>query len=115
VTVVIPSYRDAERVAALVASIRSTAEGHLGAQAARTRVRIVVADDASDAPHVEALRRIEGIELVEGRENRGFAANVNRGMRAADPHHDVVILNSDVLACPGWLECLQYDARGEAV
>ena len=32
------------------------------------------------------------------RRNPGFAANANRGLRAADPEHDVVLLNSDVVA-----------------
>jgi len=103
VDVVIPSYRDAERVAALVASIRRTVPSEL--------VRIIVADDASGAEHVTALRQIEGIEVLAGEENRGFAANVNRGLRATDPDRDVVVLNSDMEAEPGWLACLQYVSR----
>ncbi len=103
VTVVVPSYRDAPEVARLVASIRRTTRPEL--------TRIVVADDASGPEHLAALREIEGIEIVEGSENRGFAANVNRGIRAADPQHDVVILNSDMEAHTGWLACLQYAAH----
>ena len=58
-----------------------------------------------------ALRRIEGIDvLVESERNSGFAANVNRGLRATALDRDVVVLNSDVEALPGWLECLQYAA-----
>jgi GT2 family glycosyltransferase/glycosyltransferase involved in cell wall biosynthesis len=105
VDVVIPSYRDAERVATLVASIRRTVPGGMA--------RIVVADDASGAEHVAALRAIAGIEVVEGEQNRGFAANVNRGLRATDPQRDVVVLNSDTEARPGWLACLQYAASQE--
>ena len=44
------------------------------------------------------LRAIPGIEVIEGDTNAGFAANVNRGIRAADPKHDVVVLNSDIIA-----------------
>ncbi len=105
VDVVIPSYRDAERVATLVASIRRTVPA--GA------VRVIVADDASGPEHVATLRAIAGIEVVAGEENRGFAANVNRGLRAADPARDVVVLNSDMEARPGWLACLQYAASQE--
>jgi GT2 family glycosyltransferase/glycosyltransferase involved in cell wall biosynthesis len=102
VDVVIPSYRDAERVATLVASIRATvAEG---------MARIIIADDASGPEHVAALREIAGVELVLGTENEGFAANVNRGLRASDPQRDVVVLNSDVEALPGWIAALQYAA-----
>jgi GT2 family glycosyltransferase len=102
VTIVIPSYRDEKRVAALVRSIRRTTHGE--------RVHIVVPDDASGPEHVAALRRIGGIEVIAGETNSGFAANVNRGLGAADPRYDVVVVNSDVVARPGWLACLQYAA-----
>src|SRR5580704_9943676 len=105
VDIVIPSYRDAERVATLVASVRKTVPAG-GA-------RIIVADDASGPEHVRALRAIAEIEVLAGEENRGFAANVNRGLRAADPARDVVVLNSDTEARPGWLACLQYAASQE--
>ncbi len=71
--------------------------------------RVIVADDCSGAEHVAALRAIDGIDLlVAGERNAGFAANVNRGLRASDGERDVVVLNSDVEALPSWLECLQY-------
>jgi GT2 family glycosyltransferase len=105
VCIVIPSYRDAERVATLVASIQRTVPAGLA--------RIIVADDASGPEHVAALSAIEGIEVVEGQSNSGFAANVNRGLRAADQQLDVVVLNSDMEARPGWLACLQFAASQE--
>jgi GT2 family glycosyltransferase len=105
VSIVIPSYRDAERVATLVRSIRRTVP--------RGMARIVVADDASGSEHLAALREIAQIEVVAGPENEGFAANVNRGLRAVGDEGDVVLLNSDVEARPGWLACLQYAASQE--
>ena len=101
-TIVIPSYRDFDEVSNLVASLRKTTRTDM--------VRIVVADDASGPEHLEALGRVEGIEVVPGTRNAGFAANVNRGLAAAGSEHDVVLLNSDVIARPGWLECLQWAA-----
>jgi GT2 family glycosyltransferase len=103
VEIVIASFRDAEHVKALVASIRRTVP--------RDMARIIVADDHSGPEHLAALRRIGGIEIVEADENGGFAANVNRGLRATDPGRDVVVLNSDMQAGRGWLACLQYAAR----
>jgi GT2 family glycosyltransferase/glycosyltransferase involved in cell wall biosynthesis len=101
VDIVIPSFRDAHRVRALVLTIRKTL--------APGTARVIVADDCSGAEHIGALRQIRGIDLiVEAERNSGFAANVNRGLRATDPERDVVVLNSDVEALPGWLECLQY-------
>jgi GT2 family glycosyltransferase len=106
VTVVIPTYGDPRYVADCVASVRRTTK--------RERVRIVVADDASAPEHVAALRAIDGIdELVLGDENAGFAANANRGLRVADPSHDIVLLNADTVALRSWLECLQRDAYDE--
>ena len=100
VTVVIPSYRDADKVTALVKSIRRTT--------ASGRVRIIVSDDASGPEHLAALRKIRGIEIVQSELNAGFAANANRGIQAAGPGDDVVVLNSDMIARRGWLESLQY-------
>jgi GT2 family glycosyltransferase len=103
VAIVIPSYRDADAVRALVRSIRDTTSPD--------RVRIIVADDASGPEHVAELHAIEGIEVVEGERNAGFAANVNRGLRAAGDSLDVVLLNSDVIARRNWLATLQYHSR----
>ena len=100
VTIVIPSFRDAPLVAQLVAAIRRTTPAD--------RVRVVVADDASGPDHLAALAAIEGIEVIAGETNAGFAANANRGLRAADPEHDVVLLNSDVTPLRDWLACLQH-------
>jgi GT2 family glycosyltransferase len=100
VTVVIPSYRDAKLVEQLVAKIRQTTD--------RDRVQIVVADDASGPEHLVALGQIDGIEVVPGERNAGFATNVNRGLRASDRRHDVILLNSDVIPMRDWLASLQY-------
>ena len=104
VDVVIPSYRDAERVRALVRSIQKTVP--------KGMARVIVSDDASGPEHMGALGRIKGIDvLVTSDNNAGFAANVNRGLRKTDPARDVVVLNSDVEALPSWLACLQYAAH----
>ena len=105
VTIVIPSYRDAELVTSLVAKIRQTTSAG--------RVRIIVADDASGPDHLAALRAIEDIEVIAGERNRGFSANVNRGLRAVSPGQDVVLLNSDVVPLRDWLACLQFAASIE--
>jgi GT2 family glycosyltransferase/glycosyltransferase involved in cell wall biosynthesis len=103
VDVIIPSYRDARHVRALVRSIAKTTRAGMA--------RVIVADDCSGPDHVAALARIKGIDvLIEGERNAGFAANANRGLRTTDPQRDAVVLNSDVEALPGWLECLQYAA-----
>ena len=103
VDVVIPSYRDAPRVRTLVRSIAKTTRAGMA--------RVIVADDCSGPEHVAALGHLKGIDvLVTSERNAGFAANANRGLRASDRARDVVVLNSDIEALPGWLECLQYAA-----
>jgi GT2 family glycosyltransferase len=103
VDIVIPSYRDIDRVRTLVRSIAKTVPSGMA--------RVIVADDASGSEHLAALRRIRRVEVVAGEENRGFASNVNRGLRATDPSRDVVVLNSDIEALPSWLQCMQYAAH----
>ena len=100
VTIVIPSFSDTALVTALVAGIRQTTPAD--------RVSVIVSDDATSPEHVAALRAIPGITVLSAEENAGFAANVNRGLRAADPAHDVVLLNSDITPLNGWLAALQY-------
>jgi GT2 family glycosyltransferase/glycosyltransferase involved in cell wall biosynthesis len=103
VDIVIPSFRDAERVHALVHSLLKTVP--------RGMARVIVADDCSGAEHVATLRQIKGVDLVVTSErNRGFAATANSGMREARADRDVILLNSDVEALPSWLQCLQYAA-----
>jgi GT2 family glycosyltransferase len=102
VTIVIPTYGPPDDLIEAVRSIRKTTpEG---------KVEIVVADDGSASEHVERLKQIADVRLVLGEANVGFAANANRGIAAADPRDDIVLLNSDVVALPDWLACLQFAA-----
>lgn len=103
VTVVIPSYRDFRLVERLVRSLHDTAGADL--------VRVIVCDDASGSRHLARLRGLPETEVIAGEDNVGFAANANRGLRAAGPDRDVVVLNSDAICLPGWLSALQRTAR----
>ena len=77
VTVVIPSYRDAERVAALVASIGRTTD--------HRRVQILVPDDNSGPEHIAALRTITGIRCDRGRGKRWLRSQRQPWPARADP------------------------------
>jgi GT2 family glycosyltransferase len=101
VAVVIPHFGDAKLTLQAVESVKATTKPD--------KVKIVVSDDGSAPEHVAALRSTEGITLVESDTNTGFAANANRGIAAAGDL-DVVLLNNDVIAMPGWLEQLQHGA-----
>lgn len=80
-------------------------------------VRVIVVDDASPDPGLRAtlseMKRRRKIVLVRNPTNQGFAASVNAGLRVTQGR-DVVLLNSDTLVPPGWLERLRDAAYGAA-
>ena len=82
---------------------------------------VLVADDASTDPGIEAFaHRIAEdaphLQVIYARQpvNAGFVRNVNDAFAAAAPA-DVVILNSDVVVPPGWLERLRAAALSDAL
>lgn len=75
--------------------------------AARTNwpYRMIIVDDFSPDPATKAYLRgleSEGATVLFNNSNRGFAASVNRGVRAGTNPY-VVVLNSDVIVTDGWL------------
>ncbi len=70
---------------------------------------VVVVDDGSPEPglrrELRALAEAGRIRLISHRTPRGLPAAANAGV-AACPGRDVVLLNSDTLPAPGWIERL---------
>lgn len=104
--VVIPVYRGAAETLACIASVLAgTPRG----------VRIVVVDDASpDRALAAALARLARrgrITLIRLPHNRGFPGAANAGLLAC-AGQDAVLLNSDTLVPPGWLDRLRDAAYG---
>jgi len=104
VTIVVPTFGAPDMTIAAVRRLRRTT--------GRQGVRIVVVDDGSAPEHQAALRELQGAEVILAEENAGFAASVNRGLERAGERDDVVAMNNDVMADPGWLERLQRAAYG---
>jgi GT2 family glycosyltransferase len=102
VSVVIPVYNAAEELGRCLASVSSTVPNS---------TEVVVIDDASPDPSTAAvLRRWRektpaSWKFIANPENRGFVGTANRGMQLTQ--NDVVLLNSDTEATPGWLQGLQ--------
>ncbi len=73
---------------------------------------IILVDNASDAPTRRYLRSLRSVRCILNRTNRGFAAAINQGMKAARGRQ-IVWINSDTLVTPDWLknmiDCLQSD------
>jgi hypothetical protein len=49
-------------------------------------------------------RGLRQVVLLANERNLGFTLTANRGMREARPGSDVLLLNSDTVVTPGWLE-----------
>ncbi|CAN5316957.1 glycosyltransferase [soil metagenome] len=73
-----------------------------------SRHRIILIDDCSPDPRIgvyfESLRAAKNpcLSLFANEVNLGFVGTVNRGMALSE--NDVVLLNSDTIVTPGWLE-----------
>lgn len=99
VDVIIPVFKQFELVRQCIDSLL--------AADCRTQHTIVVIDDCSGEPelsaHLADLAELGAIELHTNRQNLGFTRTVNFGMRL-HPDRDVVLLNSDTIAYPQWLD-----------
>jgi GT2 family glycosyltransferase len=104
VDVVIPVYRGLDETIACIESVRASLP---------RGARLIVVDDASPDPGMTAaldrLAKARRITLVRLPQNRGFPGAANAGLRAA-AGRDVVLLNSDTLVPPGWLQRLRQAA-----
>jgi len=102
VSIVIPSYNDVPLLTECLASIAETADGF--------DYEVIVVDDYCQPENSALLRNLEGgrVRVVFKETRQGFAVSVNVGMKLA--RHDIVLLNSDIVAQPGWLDALQYAA-----
>src|SRR3990170_5248634 len=102
VSIVIPSYNDLPYLRACLASIQETC-GY-------AQHEVIIVDDFCEPANARELKALESstVSVILKDKREGFSAAVNRGM--AEARHDVILLNSDIVAKPGWLEALQYSA-----
>jgi GT2 family glycosyltransferase len=107
-SVVIPVFNAHRELSQCLASVAATVN---------PRTEVIIIDDASTEPEVTQVlnkwRHDSGRawRFHSNPVNRGFVATANRGMRLAK--HDVILLNSDTVVTPRWLdglrECLGSD------
>jgi GT2 family glycosyltransferase len=72
--------------------------------------KIIVVDDAStDGSKEFILKYYPQIVVLSNQEQRGFAATVNKGIRSATTEY-IVLLNTDTIPSPGWLQSLINEA-----
>lgn len=102
VSIVIPSYGDIKFLKPLLRSIFKTCKDFT--------YEVIISDDFCQEFNSQELRKLvsENVHVVFHTQRTGFAGAVNRGLAVAK--WDVVLLNSDMIALPGWLNNLQFAA-----
>ncbi|KFC64610.1 Glycosyl transferase, family 2 [Bosea sp. LC85] len=110
VTVIIAVHKDFQATQACLKSLMD--------DATEVKRRIIVIDDASPDPAIEALladAAAQGfVALLKNETNRGFVGSVNRALRLVGGE-DVVILNSDTVVPPRWLDRLNAVAQSASI
>ncbi|MBO4221547.1 glycosyltransferase [Bradyrhizobium neotropicale] len=110
-TVIVPVYRD---VQATIDCFESLVRARASGASRKEPFRILAVDDAS--PEVELRRYLQElaaadtIDLVVNAVNLGFVGAINRALEEV-PTGDVVLLNSDTVAAPGFVDRLAAVAR----
>ena len=108
--VIVPVYGAPDALDACLASLLRTLP---------PRAHVLVCDDASPQREIHVLlqafaqRAKFSVETARRDTNLGFVGNVNLAFAQTAPH-DVVLLNSDTITTPGWLEALAACAASDA-
>ena len=66
--------------------------------------RLIIIDNASEAPTRDYLRALTGITLVRNEENLGFVKAINQGLKGFANAPYTCVMNNDTIASAGWLE-----------
>ena len=104
ITAVVVSYNSADRLGDFFTAIRRLEDDF--------DLEVVVSDNASSDGSVELARELyPDVTVVESDENRGYAAGINAGVRAARPSDAILVLNDDIRLLPASLGEL-YSALG---
>jgi GT2 family glycosyltransferase/glycosyltransferase involved in cell wall biosynthesis len=108
-TIIVPVYNAPADVGECLASLRRFTDF--------TRSRVIVIDDASPSPEIEGVLApyadLPGFSVVRNECNLGYTRTVNKGIVLAGAD-DVVLLNSDTIVTPGWLDGLRSVAYASA-
>lgn len=107
--VIIPVFNAFEHLRACLDSVAAASPGPISAAAKAEHYEVLLIDDASTDQRVRPLLETWVSEgparsLLKNDQNRGFVFSINRGISQLSG--DIVLLNSDTLVTPGWLEAL---------
>ena len=103
-TVIVPTWRGAQRIGALLDSLaRQTIDPH-----------VVVVDNASSDGTSEILERYPDVDVIRKEENLGFGRAVNLAAAHAEGEA-LVLVNDDSVCDPGFVEAIVRPLGGEVV
>ncbi len=86
----------------------------LRAYAAGADFNVIIVDNGSTDGTRDYLRSVAGITLIENETNEGYVRGNNRGIAAAPPDHDILLLNNDTrILHAGWLGRLREVAHSD--
>lgn len=106
VSIVILTYNLKEMNIQCICSLRDTNDP--------SSYELIVVDNASTDGTLEWLEEQPDIKLIGNRENKGFPAGCNQGIKAAEPENDILLLNNDTLILPNaifWLRMGLYEEK----
>lgn len=72
---------------------------------------LVVDNGSTDGTAAWVRQHVPQVRLLRMRQNLGFAGGVNTGIRAARPGDDILLINDDAFAEPGFIDALQAALR----
>lgn len=105
ISVVIPSYESLDDLRDCLASLEALALGD--------KLEVIIVDNDSSSPVKDFLKEAQAagrLRAIFNTCNYGFTQAVNLGLAAANPEHDLVLLNNDALVEQGALEAMQSAA-----
>ena len=109
VTIIVPVHNAHDDVVRCLSSLTENVDF--------SRARVLVIDDASTDERIPGLLaehcKHAGFNLLSNERNIGYTGTINRGIRWAGDD-DVVLLNSDTVLVPGWLDGLTRTAFHQA-
>lgn len=108
VTAVVCSYNDADILPRCIESLLSTTT--------KDELDIIIVDDYCQTSSRDFIKQYESnsrIKVIYRKQNGGYTKAANTGIKEAlklNPKSDVVMINNDIEAKPGWLGALRYGA-----
>ena len=106
ISLILPVYSDIAKLASLLGSLESTVNL---SSSSPIRECLVVNDHPEDVDFSSEVRHLLSdftlpFRLLENESNIGFVSSVNRGLVAAHATDDILLVNSDTVVFPHWLE-----------